>query len=59
MRIVGGKLMDVCPCCGKIIRVDKPLFGSLHVCTTDEEQRLYPGQIRARVQEARRKLQEA
>ena len=30
--IVGNKLMAVCPACGKLIRVDKPIFGSLHIC---------------------------
>ena len=34
---VGNKLMCVCDGCGKIIRVDKPIFGSLHLCLTPEE----------------------
>ena len=31
--IVGNKLMARCQTCGKIIRLDKPIFGSLHICT--------------------------
>jgi hypothetical protein len=34
---VGGKLMGVCANCEKLIRIDKPIFGSMHVCATDEE----------------------
>ena len=30
--IVGSKLMAVCADCQKIIRMDKPIFGSLHLC---------------------------
>ncbi len=34
---VGGKLMAVCQSCGVLIRVDKPLLGSLHFCAEDRE----------------------
>lgn len=49
MRVVGNKLMAVCGNCGKIVRADKPLFGSFHICTTDDEQRQYRDQIRQAV----------
>lgn len=26
-----------CDYCRKLVRVDKPIFGSLHICVTDEE----------------------
>lgn len=48
MKIIGGKLMAVCPNCSKIIRLDKPILGSLHACTTEEEQRLYGREIARR-----------
>lgn len=34
---VGNKLMGMCRDCEKIVRMDKPIFGSLHVCLSDEE----------------------
>ena len=37
MFIVGKKLMVKCGGCGRIVRVDKPFIGSLHVCLTEEE----------------------
>ena len=30
--ISGGKTWTVCEKCGKVVRVDKPIFGSLHLC---------------------------
>ena len=29
---VGNKLMAICPRCNKLVRVDKPLIGSIHLC---------------------------
>lgn len=29
-----------CCYCGKVVRINKPLFGSMHVCLTEEEIRL-------------------
>jgi|APCry1669193181_1035450.scaffolds.fasta_scaffold90610_3 hypothetical protein len=46
MKIVGKKLLDVCQDCGQIVRIDKPIFGSLHICTTPEERKDYAAQIR-------------
>lgn len=48
MRMVGGKLRGVCHGCGQIVRVDKPLLGGLHICTTEEEQVLYAEEIKRR-----------
>ncbi len=28
----GGKLVAMCQECGKIIRLDKPILGSIHLC---------------------------
>jgi hypothetical protein len=30
-------IFEKCACCGKLVKVNKFLFGSLHVCLTDEE----------------------
>lgn len=30
--IVGNKVMMLCPLCGKLVRIDKPILGSMHVC---------------------------
>ena len=35
--IVGNKLMGRCKDCGKIVQINKTIFGSLHFCLTDEE----------------------
>lgn len=35
--IVGGKWYGQCTDCGKIVRINKPIFGSLHVCLNDDE----------------------
>lgn len=59
VRIIGNKLMGVCGNCGKIIRVDKPLLGSLHICTTEEERQKYPTQIQTIVANAERELEKA
>lgn len=32
-----GRLFQRCAKCGKIVRVNKPIFGSLHVCALDED----------------------
>lgn len=40
MKAINGKLYDVCGTCGKIIRMDKPIFGSLHICLNEEEAEL-------------------
>ena len=37
MKVVGGKLLGVCPNCAKIVRIDKPIIGSVHVCLTSAD----------------------
>lgn len=37
MKIVGNKIYDVCGQCGQIVCINKTIFGSTHVCITDEE----------------------
>lgn len=34
-----GKLYAVCPDCGQLVRINKPIIGSLHVCLSEEERR--------------------
>lgn len=36
--IVGKKLMMQCAACGKIVRVDKAIIGSMHICVDEQEQ---------------------
>lgn len=59
MRIVGNKLMAVCSNCGKIVRADKPILGGTHICTTEEEQKLYAAEIHSRVAKAKAELAKA
>jgi len=37
LKVIGNKVMARCAECGKIVRVDKPLFGSLHLCAPQEK----------------------
>ncbi len=37
MIIVGNKIYAKCAECGTLIRINKPLFGSMHICLSDEE----------------------
>lgn len=46
----GGKIYSVCAGCGEIVRMNKPIFGSIHVCATEEEQVAHRRQISANVQ---------
>ncbi len=45
MKIVGNNIYDVCLGCGKIIKLNKRIFGSLHICNTKEERSEYQGRI--------------
>jgi hypothetical protein len=36
MKIVGNKMYEICANCGKIVCLNKFLFGSLHVCSEIE-----------------------
>ncbi len=38
--MVGKKLMGICSDCGSIVRIDKPIFGSIHLCLNEEERKL-------------------
>lgn len=59
IRNLGGKLYGVCNDCGKVVRLDKPLFGSAHLCTTQEERQKYPEQISRAVTWAEAALKDA
>ena len=32
--VVGNKLYAVCLDCGSLVQLNKPIIGSMHVCTT-------------------------
>jgi hypothetical protein len=34
---IGHKLYERCQYCEQVIRINKPLFGSLHICLTQAE----------------------
>ena len=40
MILIGNKLYERCPDCGKIVQLNKFFFGSMHICLTPEEQKL-------------------
>jgi len=35
--IIGDKIYACCALCGELVRVNKPIIGSLHLCSLDEE----------------------
>ena len=35
--VTGGKIYMRCPACGKLVRVNKPIIGSLHVCADETD----------------------
>jgi hypothetical protein len=37
IKFVNGKLYGVCDNCGEIVRINKPIIGSLHLCRSEEE----------------------
>ena len=38
--VVGKAIMCHCKDCGKLVRLNKLLLGSLHICLTEEEKKL-------------------
>ena len=38
MKISGKHIFDVCGDCGKIVRLNKFIFGDIHACATPEQQ---------------------
>jgi len=30
--VADGKIYATCPNCGKLVRIDKPILGDLHIC---------------------------
>jgi len=57
MKQVGSSIYGICEWCGKMVKVNKMLFGSAHFCTTEEERRAYPAEIQTRVQAAQKALE--
>jgi hypothetical protein len=55
---MNGKVYAVCGNCGRIIRFDKPLIGSLHFCTTEAERDQFGPEIVRRMADSVRALQE-
>lgn len=39
MIVTNGKIYDYCSDCGRLVRLNKPILGSLHICLTEEEKR--------------------
>ena len=36
----GGKIFGTCEMCEKVVRLDKPLIGSMHLCLEQEERQV-------------------
>jgi hypothetical protein len=45
---IGGKMYGVCADCGEIVRINKPMIGSTHFCTTEEERAASADEINAK-----------
>lgn len=59
MIVTGGKIYETCEACGKLVRINKPIFGSLHCCSgrseyyeSDPEGRVERRRARARLRRA-------
>lgn len=40
MIVAGNKIYGICLDCGKLVRINKPIIGSVHICLTEEEKAL-------------------
>lgn len=49
MKIVGNKIYEICNGCGDMICLNKKIFGSMHICTTQEERIKYAPQISEKI----------
>ncbi len=59
MKVINGKLYEVCASCAKIVCVNKTFFGSMHVCTTPEEQKKFKAEIASEVKVMREMLEQS
>lgn len=37
MIVTGGKIYDVCGYCNNLVRLNKPIVGSMHICVSPDE----------------------
>jgi hypothetical protein len=51
-----GKLYDRCRRCGKLVRLNKPIFGAMHFCVTPED---VLDEVREETEEVRRVMRKA
>ena len=58
MIVTGGKIYETCGRCGKLVRLNKPIFGSLHVCGRGRESR-FDEQCRVDRRNARKIMRQA
>jgi hypothetical protein len=54
--ISGSKRYDVCRDCGEIVQVNKPILGSIHVCTDEDDREKDARQIQKRIEQNRSRL---
>lgn len=52
------KFYDVCSACGKIVTLNKLVFGDLHICTIKEEREKHAQTIKALYRHNKKLLQE-
>jgi murein DD-endopeptidase MepM/ murein hydrolase activator NlpD len=44
VTVVGNGLYVVCPDCHELVRINKPIFGGLHLCSVEAQQQVRKGQ---------------
>lgn len=59
MKAIGNGLYDVCPDCGQIVKLNKWLVGSTHLCTLPEERIKYKNEIDRAYRYNRTKLEQS
>lgn len=40
MIFAGSHIYERCSDCGSVVRINKPIFGSMHLCLSEEEKKL-------------------
>ena len=59
IKTINGKAWVVCRDCGKIVRFDKPLFGSMHICASPKERKMYAKEIAQRARSAEQLIEDS
>lgn len=43
VTVVGNGIYATCPACGNLVRINKPVFGSMHLCSVEAQEQYKKG----------------